>query len=199
MCGSEGLPGAETAPPCQPPSNISVQSCKRPWTTNIYFTRHVRSGFAYRAEIWSTLLFKKRSGLFPPQNIRAGQSRPCHSSPLSVIHGLPKLWLSPMAVIPQVGCIPRLIFNFTWSGLNKAITRKPPKEVMSFRRHLPPYYQEGPHNRPKSSPSLPRGGGPCRRLHVALGPASRTPLQWIFSSQRKGRRTNSLWVFTYPS
>ena len=48
------------------------------------------------------------------------------------ISGLPKLWLPPMAVIPQVGRLSRLIFYLTWRGLNKSTTGKPPEEVMSF-------------------------------------------------------------------
>ena len=44
----------------------------------------------------------------------------------------PKLWLSPVSTIPQVGRRSRLIFEFTWSGLNESTARETPKEVMSF-------------------------------------------------------------------
>ena len=33
--------------------------------------------------------------------------------PLSAVRNLPKLWLPPVAAIPQVGRRPRLIFDFT--------------------------------------------------------------------------------------
>ena len=52
--------------------------------------------------------------------------------PLSTVCGLPKLCLSPVAGIPQVGRLLRLIFDLTWSGLNKATARKALKEVMHF-------------------------------------------------------------------
>ena len=41
-----------------------------------------------------------------------------------------------MSVIPQVDFRPHIIFDFTWSGLNDATTRKVPKEVMSFGDNL---------------------------------------------------------------
>ena len=34
---------------------------------------------------------------------------------------MPKLWLSPLAAIPQQGRKPRLIYDFSWSGLNDAM------------------------------------------------------------------------------
>ena len=51
---------------------------------------------------------------------------------LASIYGLSKLWLYPVAVIPQVGRCPQLIFDFTWSGLNEATAQKAPEEVMRF-------------------------------------------------------------------
>ena len=39
-------------------------------------------------------------------------------SPLEAVTALQNLWLSPVAVTPQVGRRPRLIIDFTWSGLN---------------------------------------------------------------------------------
>ena len=49
---------------------------------------------------------------------------------LEAANYLQNTWLSPVAVIPQVGRRPRLIFDFTWSGLNEATKRLPPMEVM---------------------------------------------------------------------
>ena len=44
-------------------------------------------------------------------------------SPLNVVRNLPKLCLSPVGAILQVGRWPRLIFEFTWIGLNEATAR----------------------------------------------------------------------------
>ena len=38
--------------------------------------------------------------------------------PLEAVTSLQNLSLSPVAVITQVGRRPRLIFDFTWSGIN---------------------------------------------------------------------------------
>ena len=70
--------------------------------------------------------------IFPPRDSRAGPSRKRHSFPLVAFRGLPKCWLYPVAIIQQVGRRPRLIFDFTWSGLNEATTRDAPEEVMRF-------------------------------------------------------------------
>ena len=45
---------------------------------------------------------------------------------LSSIHGIHKLWLSTVDVIPQVGRCPRPILDFTWSGLNNTTSYKDP-------------------------------------------------------------------------
>ena len=41
-------------------------------------------------------------------------------SPLAAVRGLPTLWIPPVAVIPQVGQSPHLVFYFTWISLNEA-------------------------------------------------------------------------------
>ena len=46
--------------------------------------------------------------------------------PLEAVNYLHNLWLSPVAVIPQVGRRPRLIFNFTPSGRNEVSKRLDP-------------------------------------------------------------------------
>ena len=56
--------------------------------------------------------------------------------PLADVRGLPTLWISPVAIIPQVGRRPCLIFDLTWSGLNDITARKAPEEVMRFRGNL---------------------------------------------------------------
>ena len=50
--------------------------------------------------------------------------------PLEVVTTLQNMWLLPVAVIPQVGRRPRLIFDFTWSGLNDIEERLSPMEAM---------------------------------------------------------------------
>ena len=50
--------------------------------------------------------------------------------PLLDNRDLPKLWLSPISVIPQVGRHPWFILDLTWISLNKPTDRKDPKEVM---------------------------------------------------------------------
>ena len=52
--------------------------------------------------------------------------------PLEEVLALHNLWLSPVAVILQVGRSPRLIFDFTWSGLNEETTRLSFMEEMRF-------------------------------------------------------------------
>ena len=56
--------------------------------------------------------------------------------PLEAATALQNLWLSPAAVIPQVGNRPRLIFDSTWSRLNKIAERLSPMEAMHFRGTL---------------------------------------------------------------
>ena len=46
--------------------------------------------------------------------------------PLEAVNYLHNLWLSPIAVIPQVGRRPRLIFDFIPSGLNEVSKRLAP-------------------------------------------------------------------------
>ena len=56
--------------------------------------------------------------------------------PLIAVHHLPKLWLSPLATIPQRGRKPRLIYDFSWSGLNDAVTQVADKKAMRFGKSL---------------------------------------------------------------
>ena len=51
---------------------------------------------------------------------------------LRAVCHLPKLWLPPLAAIPQQGRKPRLIYDFSWSGLNEAVTQVAHKEAMRF-------------------------------------------------------------------
>ena len=52
--------------------------------------------------------------------------------PLEAVTSLQNLWLLPVLVIPQVGRRTRLVFDFTWSGLNKTSERLDPMEAMRF-------------------------------------------------------------------
>ena len=51
---------------------------------------------------------------------------------MEAVNYLHNLWFSPVAVTPQVGRRPRLIFDFTWSGLNDISKRLSPMEAMLF-------------------------------------------------------------------
>ena len=53
-------------------------------------------------------------------------------SPLATVRDLPNQWLSPVASTPPIGRRPRLIINFTWSGLNEATSWEAPEKVMHF-------------------------------------------------------------------
>ena len=52
--------------------------------------------------------------------------------PLEEVNLIKNLWLLPVAVIPQVGMRLRLIYDFTWSGLNETSKRLSPMEEMRF-------------------------------------------------------------------
>ena len=52
--------------------------------------------------------------------------------PLEAVNYLHNLWLSPVAFITLVRRRPRLIFYFTWSGLNDVPKRLAPMEAMRF-------------------------------------------------------------------
>ena len=52
--------------------------------------------------------------------------------PLEAVTTLQNMLLLPAAVMPQVGSRPRLIINFTWSGLNDIAERLAPMEAMHF-------------------------------------------------------------------
>ena len=56
--------------------------------------------------------------------------------PLRVVRNLPKLGLSPLSAILQRGRKPRLIYDFSWSGLNDAVTQVSHKEAMRFGKAL---------------------------------------------------------------
>ena len=53
--------------------------------------------------------------------------------PLESVNALHNLWISPIAVIPQVGRRPRLIFYFAWSRINDVSKRLALMEAMRFR------------------------------------------------------------------
>ena len=55
---------------------------------------------------------------------------------IRVVRHIPRLWISPIAAILQRGRKPRLIYNFSWSGLNEAITQVVHKEAMRFGKSL---------------------------------------------------------------
>ena len=50
--------------------------------------------------------------------------------PLEAVTSIKNLWLLPVAVITQVRRIPRMIYDFTWSGLNETSKCLSPMEAM---------------------------------------------------------------------
>ena len=53
-------------------------------------------------------------------------------SPMEAAKALSNLWISPVALIHQVGRQPCLIIDFTWNGLNEATKCLSPMEAMHF-------------------------------------------------------------------
>ena len=68
----------------------------------------------------------------------AEQARAGHIDhfPLRAVRHLTRLWLSPLAAIPQRGRKPRLICDFLWSGLNEVVTQVAHKEAMRSGKAL---------------------------------------------------------------
>ena len=56
--------------------------------------------------------------------------------PLAAIRHLNKLWLSPLAAIPQTGRKPRMIHKFSWRGLNKLTRAAALKDSVRFGKAL---------------------------------------------------------------
>ena len=52
--------------------------------------------------------------------------------PLSKVRDLADLWISPVGLIPQEGRQPRLIYDFTFGGLNDAVRKEAPAEAIQF-------------------------------------------------------------------
>ena len=52
--------------------------------------------------------------------------------PWSQARDLPNLRLSPVGSIPQAGRRDRLIYDYTWSGTNRAVSKQAPAEAMQF-------------------------------------------------------------------
>ena len=50
---------------------------------------------------------------------------------------LPGFWISPLGFIPQEDRRPRIIYNYLWIGLNVAVLRQAPAEVVQFAQTLP--------------------------------------------------------------
>jgi hypothetical protein len=56
--------------------------------------------------------------------------------PYDLIKDLPNLRLSPLGVVPQRDCRPRVIIDYTLHGVNKDTIRLAPREAMQFGRAL---------------------------------------------------------------
>ena len=64
------------------------------------------------------------------------QARHMEVFPMTAVNALPNLWLYPITFNPQVGQQPRLIFDFTWSGMNNATKRLVPMKAICFGGEL---------------------------------------------------------------
>ena len=66
------------------------------------------------------------------------QSRAGHIAlfPLRAVRHLPRLWLFPFTAIQQRGRKPCLLYDFSWSDLNEAVTQEAHKEAMRFGKSL---------------------------------------------------------------
>ena len=66
------------------------------------------------------------------------QARAGHTAlfPLRAVRHLSRLWLSSLSAIPQQGRKPRLVYDFSCSGLNKSVTQVSHKEAMRFVKYL---------------------------------------------------------------
>ena len=63
------------------------------------------------------------------EQVQAGQMA---FFPLEVVTSLQNMWLFLVAVTPQVGRRPRLIFDLTWSGINNTSKSLSPMEAIRF-------------------------------------------------------------------
>ena len=96
--------------------------------TDDELTRAIRYGAHYSATKKTTFV---RTGL--QEQAQAGHIT---LLPLRAVRLLPRLWLPPLAAIPQRGRKPRLIYDFSWSGLNNAVTKVAHKEAIRFGKAL---------------------------------------------------------------
>ena len=72
--------------------------------------------------------------------------------PLSVVEHWPALRLSPLGVVPQRERRPRLIVDYTFSGVNGDTVRLAPKEAMQFGRALQRVLTQIVHADPRYGP-----------------------------------------------
>ena len=79
---------------------------------------------------------KKEVDFFHLEIIEQVQIRHIAVFSLTTVANLDKLWLSSLAVIPHSNLRPRMIYNFTWSGLNNTTARLAPQEEMCFGNTL---------------------------------------------------------------
>jgi hypothetical protein len=83
----------------------------------------------------------------------------------SLAQNLPNLQLSPVGSIPQAGRRPRLIYDYTWSGTNRAVAKQAPPEAMQFGGAL--------HRLLHAIVDADPGHGPVRMAKVDLSDAYR--------------------------
>ena len=77
---------------------------------------------------------RKRVTFFCAEVLNQVHKRHLLVLPLAAVKELPSLWLSPAACIPQDRRQDRPIYDYTFSGLNKAVTPTAPHDAMQFDR-----------------------------------------------------------------
>ena len=108
--------------------------------------------------------------------------------PLEFFNYLHNLWLSPVAVIPQVGRRLRLTFDFTWSGLNDVSKRLAPIEAMRFGGALQ-HPQAVTHHQPSYRASPYQQDRLDRRIHEAVCEDGGRPIRHLPHPQGKNSKT----------
>ena len=118
------------------------------------------------------------------------QARAGHMTlfPLKTVHHLPRLWLSPLASILQRGRKPRLVYDFSWSGLNEVVTQVAHKEAMRFGKSLYRLIDCILAAPPQAMPRFTQKSRPIRYIHAHLGPPQGYPNGRIPCTKSNTRR-----------
>ena len=136
MCRCKRPTRAQSATPKPAPRSHTPRTHASKWRPNQGRKGYDSPGAHKSNQIWSPLFRHKRNNLCQDQARRTSTSRPYH--PL-----YPKIGPSPTPIMafphrshPGTRQKPCLIYDFSWSGLNKAVTQVAHKEEMRFGKAL---------------------------------------------------------------